>query len=246
MVPWISLVIAVISAIFTWIQMKDRRRSERQVHISRVSIGIEEQRHDVHASSWSQSGDLIVVRNDGPAAVTVTLVALVYGQQYVLGAQWPVHWELDVVPPGQIPTGPLGPGESWTFPAPEEQSDKSMLGPVCQLTDANGRVWQRTTWGFRELEDENGRPWALLEPWFDRHMRASGEDEKHILRRIDRWMYRRSRNKVRRHPRSRRLPWQLHFLNVTWGYKLGRKDLSYLPWDAPRSWRYPHLWAVVS
>lgn len=97
-VPWLflgiaflSLVIAFLSSLFAWIQMKDRRRAERQVHISPVTVDIEEQRHDVQDYSWSQPEDLIMVRNDGPAAVTVTLVALAYGQQYVLGEQQPVH-----------------------------------------------------------------------------------------------------------------------------------------------------------
>lgn len=238
---WISLVIAIVSAIFTWVQTSDRRRAERQVHISRVSVSVEEQRQEIQDYSWSSAGEWIVVRNDGPTAVTVASVALAYGQRRFLGDHRPVRWEFDAVPPGRIPTGPLGPGESWKVPAPEGQSSKSILGPVCQVTDVNGRVWQRVTWGFRQLHD-GSRPWPPLGLWFDRHVQASGEDEGHILLRIDRWMYRRSKTKARHHLRSRRLPWQLHFLNATWGYKVGRNDTEQLPWDAPRSWQYPHLW----
>lgn len=229
--PWISLLISTLSAVFTWINLRDRRKSDKTIHASRVSAEVVERRDEVTDDSYIHLGDDITIRNDGPSAITIGSIARAYGQRWVLDEKRPVYWEFDFVPHTQLRRRLLPPGEELTVEAPAERAGIGILGPVVTLVDTNGRQWQRTEWGWRELIDSNGGgPPPRRHLWFERHR---------WLQTLDARLYRRAQRKVLRRPR--RLPWQVRFIDAAWGYRVGPVDASYLPWDAPRSWHYADL-----
>lgn len=106
LVAWIALLISALSVLFTWMNMQDRRQSEKTIHVARVSVN----------SVAHLVGD-ITVRNDGPSAITIGGIAFAYGPQWVLNAQRPVYWEFDYVP-APLPRRLLPPGEEITVEAP--------------------------------------------------------------------------------------------------------------------------------
>lgn len=229
--PWIAILISALSAAFTWINMRDRRQSEKTIHVSRVLMEVTERRGEVTDDSWMHLGYDITVRNDGPSAVTIVSIARAYGQRWVLDEQRPVYWDLDPVPHHRIPRRLLPPGDELTVEGPADRPDVGIIGPVVELVDTSGRQWQRTEWGWRELTDPaRGAPRRHL--WFER---------RPWLRRTDAWLFRRAQQKALRHPR--RVPWELRLIDAAWGYRPGMvgADTARLPWDAPRTWHYPDL-----
>lgn len=226
LVAWIALLISALSVLFTWMNMQDRRQSEKTIHVARVSVN----------SVAHLVGD-ITVRNDGPSAITIGGIAFAYGPQWVLNAQRPVYWEFDYVP-APLPRRLLPPGEEITVEAPRPvRTDISILGPVVTLVDTNGRQWQRTQWGWRELSEPNdGGPPARRHLWFD---------HRPWLPRLNACLFKRAQRKVLRRPR--RVPWEIRFIEAAWGYRIGAVgyDVYRLPWDAPRTWHYPDLFPPV-
>lgn len=209
--PWIAILISTLSAVFTWMSMRDRRQSEKIIHVARVSVEVNERRDEVTENSWRPLGDDITVRNDGPSAVTIDSIARAYGQKWVVDEQLPVYWDLDFVPHTRLPRRLLPPGEELTVEAPDERSDVGILGPVIILVDTNGRQWQRTEWDWRELVKPSSEgPPPRRHLWFDR---------RPWLQRLDAGLYRRAQKKVLRHPR--RVPWEIRFIDAAWGYRAG-------------------------
>ena len=231
-VSWIdvvSLVASCVAVVFTWINWHDRRRSEAVLHVARVSVEVRERRTVLSRTSWNHLGDDIVVRNDGPAAVTIQNVALGYGNRYTFDRATPEIWEVDYVPPGDLQTRLLSPGVEIVTPAPPGRVGASMLGPLVKLTDHNGRVWQRSTWGWRRLGTVD---WQLRrrDLWFERQA---------WWPRVDAWLVGRAVKTARRHPTRR--PWQIFLVDFLWGYRGGRGDVEHFPLNAPATWRYDSL-----
>jgi hypothetical protein len=231
LLQWIPVPISLLSVLFTWLNMRDRRQSENTIHVARVSVEVAARRDEVTDYSHTHLGDDITVRNDGPSAITIGSIARAYGPRWALDEQRPVYWELDLVPSIRLPRRLLPPGEELTIEAPSVRADADILGPVVTLVDTNGHQWQRTEWGWRPLTHS-----ALKGPpprrhlWFDRHPQ---------LHRLDERLCQRAQRKVLRHPR--RIPWEIRLIDVAWGYRIGAVDASRLPWDAPRSWHYTDL-----
>lgn len=230
-VSWISLLIAILSAGFTWVNLRDRRTSERTAHIARMTLEEVEQRDDVADYSWTSLGSEIVIRNDGPSAITIGNVALAYGLKAVVDEKQPVYWELDIVPPGRLPYRLLPPGEQLAVEAPnKERPGTDALGPVVTAVDANGREWQRAEWGWRELANHSHLGWPRRYVWFERQK---------WWPKLDRALYERGAKKAMRRPR--RVPWEIHLIDLAWGYRAGRNDPACVPWNAPRTWYYTDL-----
>lgn len=230
--PWIAIFISSASVVFTFMNMRDRRQSEKTIHVSRVSVEIVERRTEVTYNSWEHLGYDITVRNDGPSAITIDYIARAYGDKWVLNQQQPVYWQLDFVR-DTLTSRLLRPGEELSAEAPADRSDASILGPVVTLVDTNGNSWQRTEWGWRELTiPGGGSPPPRRHLWFDRQP---------WLQKLDARLYRRAQKKVLRRPR--RVPWEIRVIDAAWGYRPGPVDYDVfrLPWDAPRTWRYPDL-----
>ena len=231
-VAWIdvvSLVASAVAVVFTWINWNDRRRSEAVLHVARVSVELRERRTEVSSTSWTHLGDDIVVRNDGPAAVTIQDVALGYGNRYTLDRATPEMWEFDYVSPGDLAMRLLSPGAEIVAPAPPGRVDVSMLGPLVRLTDINGRVWQRSTWGWRQLGTVNW-PLRQRDMWFE---------ARSWWQRLDTWLVRRAMKATSRYPTRR--PWELFLIDFLWGYRGGRSDVERFPLNAPATWRYDSL-----
>lgn len=234
---WIAILISALSAIFTWVSMRDRRQSEKIIHVARVSVEVNERRDEVTEDSWRHLGD-ITVRNDGPSAVTIGSIARAYGQKWVVDEQLPVYWDLDFVPHTRLPRRLLPPGEELTVEAPAERADVGILGPVITLVDTNGRQWQRTIWGWRQqVKPSREGPPPRRHLWFDR---------RPWLQRLDTRLYRRAHKKVLRH--ARRVPWEIRFIDAAWGYRAGvvGDNAFRLPWNAPHAWHYPDLFPCRS
>jgi hypothetical protein len=144
-VSWIALVVSILSvglsAGFTWVNLRDRRRSERTAHVARVSVENVEQQEEATGNGGTNRGAHLVVRNDGPSAVTIGSIALAYGPKWILNEERPVYWELDFVAPRQIPRRLLPPGEELIVESlPETRTDIGVLGPVVTLVGGNGNA----------------------------------------------------------------------------------------------------------
>ena len=227
---WLALVNSIVSAMFTWIGIRDRRTSEKRAHIARVSVEVVERRSNVTDYQWSSAGADIIVRNDVPSAITIGTVGLAYGGKFVLDERHPVHWDIDAVPPGRLARRLLPPGEELRVEAPPGRTDVSQVGAVVSIVDTNGRQWQRTEWDWRPLGDVGGKRWSRRHLWFERQP---------WFTRLDSFLYRRAAKKVGPHPR--RLPWEVRLIDCAWGYRIGYVDLERPPWNAPRTWRYQEL-----
>lgn len=232
MIDWIdvlSLVAASVALIFTWINWRDRRRAEAVLHVARVSVAIRERAVRLPGGLWTSVGNGVVVRNDGPAAVTVETIALGYGHLYSLDRKSPENWSFDYVPDTELVTRLLSPGSEIIVPAPAERSGVPVIGPLVKLTDTHGRTWQRSTHGWRRLGDTTG-PLRQRDLWFERQS---------WWRRVDIWLVKRAMKTTRRHPTRRSL--EVLVIDVLWGYRGGRSDVEHLPLNAPPTWRYDGL-----
>lgn len=231
-VSWIDVVSLVASSLavaFTWINWRDRRQSEAVLHVARVSVQLREGRPGVYAANSTSVWGDVVIRNDGPAAVTIGSVAMGYGNRFTLDRATPEMWEFDPIPDSDLETRLLSPGMEIAVGAPAPWSDTPMLGPLVGLTDINGWVWQRSTWGWRRLSTVD---WRLRrrDLWFE---------ARSWWPRLDAWMARRAMKAARRHPTRR--PVEIFLIDFLWGYRGGRSDVERFPLNAPATWRYDSL-----
>lgn len=240
-----SLVIAVVSAAFTGLTFRDRRRSEREVYISRVSVHSPSKDQPYSSFLSEKPPDSVVVRNDGPSSVVVTGAGLAYGDRSVLPTQWATRrpWRFRPERAGIGRTRLLPPGsdvavellnEDWQTGCPGKwPGAESAVTAVAFITDAHGRAWQRTEWDWRDISEE-ARPltgWPLRRGlWMERQPR---------LERPSRWLHRRVISRARAHPS--RLPWEFHVLQWTYGWRIGPRELRLLPTNAPRTWQWPDM-----
>lgn len=211
-----------------WLERQKRQR-EIAAQVGSVTVDIEDVRSNVTDYSWQQHGQQIIVRNDGAAAVNITHAALAYGDRWATTDR-PRFWSFDFVPPGRFERHLLPPTESLILEAPDYRMGASMLGPVITLTDASGRTWQRTIWGYRLLNKWD-RPVRRRYLWFE---------QQSWFRALDAWCWNSMARKLTRRPR--RLPWELRIIDWLWGYRAGGRDnLRNLPWNSPVSWEWSNL-----
>lgn len=229
MVSILALLIGAGGLSVSWRERRDRRRLTLTAHVTNVTVEKRSIRSEVTDFSWQHHGQEIVVRNDGPAAITITSVALAYGNKTAY-TSYPAYWSFDLVPPGLFSSRLLPPGNELVVRAPEDRVGVSMLGPVVRLTDVNGRVWQRTAWGHRQLARWD-RAVRRRDLWFE---------QQSWWPRIDTWFSRRMSRKLAKRPRRR--PWELRVVETLWGYRGGGRDnLERIPWNAPAVWEWSQL-----
>ena len=213
---------------------RQQKTKEDRKHALAVQVAVETDEREVPGNRHARliEGHHLIIRNDGEAAVSLRGVNFGFGPQAVYDSRKYERWEMGRVLGASFSERLVRPGTEISIPVDweEMQSKSQYLGPIVSIVDINGVVWQRTTWDARRVEDLREPNWGRLEPWFERRSWWFGLDQR---------LFRRAQVKARKRPS--RVPWEVRFIENTWGYKYGRKDSSALPWKAPEVWSYPGL-----
>lgn len=228
-VAWLSLAVSAVALLFTAWTYVDRRRAERELHVSRCTVSLQVDEPSEYDFVPRRS---VLVRNDGPSSVTLESLALAYGERFAVDRNSPSRWTLDPVPMAHLPHRLLPPGGSVEVEAPDDLAfgHLGILGPAARLVDCNGVVWQRTTWGWRMLHESGMPSYRRRDMWFER---------QRWWEPVNGWLLRSGTAKARRRPS--RLPWQIRFVHALWGYRPGPVSVERLPWGAPAPWGYDEL-----
>lgn len=237
-----GLIGTAVSLIALVITLVDRRKVDqlrRREDAHGITVHLQELREEIHDFSWSHLGDQIVVRNDSTRPIEILSVHLVFGTRYIVDRSRPTYLSLIGVPPGRL-TQFLTPGATMSVPAPIQEDVESLggswpagseaLGPGVIFRDGDGREWQRNQLMLRQVNRASSTRAIRRGIWFEQHRWFTALDD---------WFYRRAVRKARRHPA--RLPWEVRFAGILWGWRAGMQSDSTLPPGAPPTWRYNEL-----